>query len=285
MEDYFNLFGFKINTREFILTLIIFFALVIFLIGVDILWFKVSWYGFLIGIAFILAVLIASELSKEKGLNKELPYELIWLVFPLSMIGARIFYVINSLNEFPTFIDMLKIWEGGLSIYGGIIGGTLGVVIYCLIKKLNILKVFDICAPVLILGQAIGRWGNFINKEVYGLEITNPAFQWFPIAVNINNSWHMATFFYESIINLGGFFVLLYIIRKTKTSGITAFTYLIWYGTIRLILESLRVQQFILYIPGTNIMFSSVVSIIMIASGVIGLVTLFLVAKNKRKNI
>ena len=281
MKDNFNLFGFKLNTRKFIITMLIAFAAVCFLIGVDILWFDVTehLYGLLIGLAFILAVIISSELTSERGLYKDLPYDVVWFVFPLAIIGARIAYVANSPSEFANFGEMIAIWEGGLSIFGGIIGGALGVFIFAWIKKLNVLSMGDIIMPVLALGQAIGRWGNFANQEVYGFEITNPALQWFPFGVEINGTWHLATFFYESMLNLAAFFVLLYILRHTKKRGIVTFTYFAWYGVVRLILESLRVQQYILFIPGTQIQFSSLLSILFIVVGVVGV--LFISFKDK----
>lgn len=283
MKESFNLFGFKINTKKFILTMVIAISVLLLLVGVDILWLDISWYGVFIGLAFILAVVISSELASERGLYKDISYDVIWVVFPLALFGARVFYVITSPHEFSGFIDMLKVWEGGLSIYGGIFFGALGVIGFCLYKKINILKAFDIFAPVLVLGQSIGRWGNFINKEVYGFEITNKSLQWFPFGVNIDGTWHLATFFYESIINLIGFFVLLTILRKTKKPGIVGFTYIAWYGVLRLFLESLRVEEFILYIPGTKIMFSSLLSIIFIVIGVVGLLYILFADKLKAR--
>lgn len=281
MKNSFNFFGFKINTKYFILSLVILIAVVSFLLGADLLgWFSVSWYGVIIGIGFILAVVIASELTKERSLYKDLPYDLIWLVFPFAIIGARVFYVVNSLHEFNSFWEMVKMWEGGgLSIYGGIIFGIIAVLIFSAIKKINPLRIMDIAAPVLAFGQSIGRWGNFVNQEVYGFEITNKALQWFPFGVKIGNTWHLATFFYESVLNLIGFFVLVTILRKTKTNGVVAFSYFVWYGVIRLFLESLREPEYILLIPGTNIQFSSLVSVLIIVTGVIGLIVLNLKAK------
>ena len=94
---------------------------------------------------------------------------------------------------------MFKVWEGGMAIYGGIIGGVIGLVICALIKKKNIVSCMDMAAPCLIIAQAIGRWGNFINKEVYGFQVTSKAWQWFPFAVEVGGKYYLATFFYESI--------------------------------------------------------------------------------------
>ena len=281
MKKEFRLFGFTIPTKKFIITMLLAAAVYMFLLGLDLLGVQISWYGIFIGTGFILAVVISSELTKERGLYKDLPYDLIWLVFPFAIIGARIFYVMNSPHEFDGFVEMLKVWEGGLSIYGGIVGGILAVVLFTTLKHIHTVKTMDVLAPVLILGQSIGRWGNFVNQEVYGFEITTNWLKWFPFGVQVDGTWHLATFFYESVLNLIGFFVLVAILRKSKKTGIVAFTYFVWYGTVRLFLESLRVEQYILYIPGTTIQFSSLVSMLMIVTGVAGLVAIYLLNKNK----
>lgn len=287
MKDRFNFLGFTINTRKFVLGLIITFATILLLIGIDMLWFKINWYGLLIGLAFVVAVMIANVLGKERGLYKDFSYDLIWLVFPFAIIGARLGYVLNDLQNFPTLGSMLQVWDGGLSIFGGIIGGVVAVFIFAYLKKINPLKIMDVAAPVLILGQAIGRWGNFANQEVYGFEVTNSALQWFPFSVFIESSqtWHLATFFYESIINLIGFFLLVKLLRKTEKPGTVTFSYLIWYGVVRLILESLRVEQFVLYIPGTSLMFSSVASMVFIAVGIAGLVLIKLIDRKNSQTL
>ncbi len=284
MKDYFNFLGFKINTKKFLITVGVFSALVLILVLIDLLLFRISWYGFLMGCAFIIAVVVSAELMPCRGLKKDLPYDLIWWIFPLAIIGARIAYVINYPEQYITFYDIIAVWEGGLSIYGGVIGGTLGLIICCLIKKVNPIPAMDCVAPVLILGQAIGRWGNFFNAEVYGHEITNPAMQWFPMGVKINGVWHLATFFYESVLDLLGFLLLLLLVRKTKQKGLVATSYLTFYGFIRFFLEGLRDQQFIMVIPGTDIAWSKLVSIITFALGIIGLITcliIYLVKKRK----
>ena len=180
----------------------------------------------------------------------------------------------------------LKIWEGGLSIYGGILGGIVAVLVYSAYKKQNFFNVTDVIAPTLILGQAIGRWGNFVNQEVYGFEITNKAWQWFPVGVKIkdafgNVSWHLANFFYESVLDLAGFFILLAILRKSKEKGIVTFAYVFYYGFIRIFLEFLREDAYILRVPGTNIPASALVSGLFIASGLAGFI--YIIIKNKLK--
>ncbi len=276
MKEYFNFLGFKINTKKFMLSLGVFAFVVLLLVIVDMLFLEVSWYGFLTGLAFLLAVVISNELMPERNLKKDFSYDLIWWIFPFSIIGARIAFVVNNIELFDSFWEMCAIWNGGQSIYGGVIGGIVGLIICSLIHKQNPVSAMDCVAPVLILGQAIGRWGNFINQELYGWEIKNKAFQWFPIGVEVNGTWHLALFFYESVLNLLGFFLLLFILRKTKKKGVVTLTWFAYYGLIRFFLEPLRLTKYIMYIPNTTIQWSSVTSILMFAVGVIGLVAIFI---------
>ena len=277
MKEHFNLFGFKIKTKSFLITTIIAAAVLLLLLGIDALWLDISWYGVIIGTGFLMAIAVATANAKLRGFDSDFIYDLIWWVFPLSIIGARAYYVIFDWDTFDTFWEMLAIWHGGMAIYGGVIGGLIGLIICCLIKKKNIISAMDIAAPSLILGQSIGRWGNFINVEVYGFEVTNKAWQWFPFAVKVKDgTYHLATFFYESVLNLGGFFLLLTMLRRSKEKGIVVSTYLLFYGLVRICLESLRIPEYILYIEGTNIPISSVVSACVILIGAVWLAVILI---------
>lgn len=280
-----SIFGFKFKLKNMVLTLIMSCFALIMLILIDMYVRNISWYGVIIGCGFLIALVCAMQLCKERDLPSDFPYDLILWVFPLSIICARLYYVICSPQEFDGFMDIIAVWEGGIAIYGGIIGGIIGIVICCLIKKKSIVSTLDIAAPCLIIAQSIGRWGNFINQEVYGMEVTNKAFQWFPFAVHITkeglNSWHLATFFYESILTLIGFFVLVMILRKSKIKGVVASSYLIFYGTVRFLLEGLREKDFILNIPGTNLAVSKVVSLAIIVVGLVWLTCLLLNCRKK----
>ena len=182
---------------------------------------------------------------------------------------------------------MIAVWNGGIAIYGGIIGGIIGIVICCLIKKKSIISVLDIAAPCLIIAQSIGRWGNFVNQEVFGYEVTNKAMQWFPFAVHITkggqDAWHLATFFYESILTCAGFFLLVIILRKVNIKGIVTCAYLVYYGAVRFVLEGLRVNDYILCIPGTNLAVSRMVSLVIIVVGLAWMTCLLI--KNRKQPI
>lgn len=280
-----SIFGFKFKLKNMILSATIYCVAMLLLVLIDMMITPISWYGVIIGTGFLIALVCAIQLMKERGLSEDFPYDLILWIFPLSIICARLYYVLCSPpGQFNTFLEVIAVWEGGIAIYGGIIGGVLGVVICCLLKKQNIVATLDVAAPCLIIAQSIGRWGNFVNQEVYGLEITNKFFQWFPFGVKIGESWHLATFFYESVLNLAGFFLLTILLRKTKIRGIVASSYLIFYGTVRFLLEGLRESKFILNIPGTTFAVSKVVSLAIILGGVVWLTCLLINRRNKLVN-
>lgn len=237
----------------------------------------IAYYGLLIAVGMAIGVFIAYKNAKLRGLKGEDLILVACYVLPLAIIGARIYYVLFSLDEFTNFWQVFEIWNGGMAIYGGVIGGAVGIMIYCLIHKKNFLDVADVIVPALILGQVIGRWGNFINQEAYGVYIDNPSLQWFPVGVYIEKctqegclcngaGWHMATFFYESMWNLVAFIVLMYLLRKNKLRyrGSVMSLYLIIYGIGRAWIEGLRMDS--LYIG--SIRTSQLLSILLIIFGV-----------------
>ncbi len=282
MKKEFSVFGFKFRWDKVLITLGVAAGFLAILLVVDMYITSVSWYGVIIGTGFVVALWLAIQLAEYRGLPKDLPYDLIIWIFPFSIVGARIYYVLCSLNEFSNFWDVFKIWEGGMAIYGGIIGGIIGITLCCAVKKQNIVDCFDVASPCLILAQSIGRWGNFVNQEVYGLQVTNPAWQWFPFAVKVNGSYYLATFFYESLLNFIGFILLTVLLRKSKIKGIVASSYLVFYGIVRYFLEGLRLTNYILYIPSTNFPVSQAVSLVIILAGVVWLSCLLIA--NRRKN-
>lgn len=266
-----TILGLEFNKKQTLITLAIAVAFFIFMMGLDLLGVSVSWYGVLIGCAFLVALALAIRLCKFRDLDRELPYDLIWWIFPFSIVGARLYYVI--FEGVPFFWDAFRVWDGGMAIYGGIIGGAIGLIICCLIKKVNILKAMDIAAPVLILGQGIGRIGCYMAGCCVGNAIENEALHFFPISYFVNGGWHLATFFYECVLDVIGFFILLYLIKKIKETGFITFAYLLYYGIVRAILETFREVSAdnALLIAGTDIKVSQLVSILCIVVGTIGL--------------
>lgn len=250
--------------------------------GFTIFGFNIKFYGIIMAFAMLVGVILACKNAKHRGLTSDNIFTLALFILPFAVVGARLVYVLGA-NHSYTFWEIFKVWEGGMSIYGGIIGGVIAIVLYCLIFKKKFFNVADVACISLILGQAIGRWGNFFNQEVYGELVTNPSLQWFPFAVLLNNGeWHYALFFYESIINLAIFFVLLFMLKKVTLKGIVSGTYLICYGVIRFILEPLRVAEYNLMIFGIKL--SSLISIIAILAGIVILIFTYTKKKSLEKN-
>ncbi len=222
----------------------------------------VYWYGILMALGIIVAVILASVEVRRKKLPNDTAVDLCLVTIPLGIIGARLYYVFFNFSLYQANpISILYIWEGGLAIYGAVLGGVLGISIYALAKKIRLLKLFDVCAPGLVLAQAIGRWGNFFNQEAYGPLVENPAHQWFPLSVLIDSTGeiHYATFFYESMWCLITFLVLWFFLRKrVKHDGDIFLWYALLYSFERMLVEGLRTDS--LYIGATDIRVSQLLS-------------------------
>lgn len=227
----------------------------------------VSFYGILMALGMALGVLVACFTAKKRGLKSGDILLLACYVLPLAVIGARIYYVLFSLDQFTSFVQVLKIWEGGLAIYGGVIGGAIGVGLFCFIHKKNFFAVADIAACSLILGQAIGRIGCFFAGCCYGIEVTDPSLMKYPIATEIGGTWHYATFFYESFWNFLVFAILmltLYLGKHIKERGVIMSMYFILYGIGRATIETFRGDS--LYLGSIKV--SQLLSILLIVTGV-----------------
>ena len=173
-------------------------------------------------------------------------------MIPVCILCARAYYVLFEWEQYKdNLLSVFQINKGGLAIYGGILGGVAVVLIYCKVKKLSFWSLADTLIPSLVLGQAIGRWGNFVNQEAYGNLITNPDLQFFPYGVYIEElgQWHQATFFYESFCNTILLVITLLLGRKGVKDGTLLATYFIGYGTVRAVIEGLRTDS--LYLFGT----------------------------------
>lgn len=228
---------------------------------------RIEYYGLIMAFAMILGVIVACLNAKKRGLKSNDILILACYVLPLAVIGARIYYFIFSLDNYDSFWQIFEIWNGGLAIYGGVIGGALGVMLYCLIHKKNFFAVADIAAPSLILGQAIGRIGCFFAGCCYGIEVTNDAHMWFPLSTQINGVWHYSTFFYESFWNFlvfAALMLVLYLGKNIKEYGVVMALYFILYGIGRAWIEALRGDS--LYLGAIKV--SQLLSILLIIAGV-----------------
>ena len=239
---------------------------------------NISYYGLIMALAMLAGVLCAGIICKKKHYDILIPINLALWALPFAIVGARLYYC--AFYGVDSFIDIFKVWEGGMAIYGGVIGGFIGVLIACKIHKYSLLTACDIAAPCLILGQAIGRFGCYFAGCCYGVETTSELLQFFPISVKINGVWHLATFFYEAFFNFIGFLLLMVLTFKAKGKGVVTAGYFIIYGTIRAVLEQIRDPLETLTILNTQIRISQLVSLILIITGT---VMLYILLKKESK--
>lgn len=217
--------------------------------------FSIRWYGVLIALGVLGAVLLAWFREQRLGLKKETTLDLALICVPVGILCARIYYVLFSWEYYAAHpAEILDIRGGGLAIYGGVIGGVLAGWIYSRVKKVSFGTLTDLVAPGLAFAQAVGRWGNFLNQEAYGAAVTKAQFQFFPLSVYIEGSgWHWATFFYESLWCALICIFLLIAERRGffKRRGDTFLWYLFLYALERCLVEGLRTDS--LYIASLRV--------------------------------
>lgn len=203
---------------------------------------EIRWYGILMAIAVALGTVLAYQEAKKRGIHPDHIVNLIIIGTPLSLIGARIYYVIFSWEYYIRHLgEIIKIWHGGLAFHGGIIVALITGLLYARWQRLKFWVLADIVAPSLILGQAIGRWGNFFNQEAYGYP-TN-----LPWAMYIDGAYRHPTFLYESLWNLLIFLFLVWFRRRPgNIDGDVFLFYLAFYSLGRFFIESLRVDSLML---------------------------------------
>ncbi len=234
----------------------------------------IYWYGLIIASGLILAAILCSYLAKKENLPKDTILDIVLWGTPIAIIFARLYYVIFSFDSYKdNLTDIFKIWEGGIAIYGAVLGAVLTAYIYCKIKKISFLKTADVAIIGVLLGQAIGRWGNFVNKEAYG-RITD-SFLRMEIYSGFNLISVHPTFLYESLWNALGVLVLLFVNKKKKNYGETFYSYLVWYGLGRFFIEGLRTDS--LYLGVFRI--SQLVSTVLVVLG-----TVLLIITRRRKS-
>ncbi len=219
---------------------------------------EVRWYGILLTLGIMLGVCYAIFRSKHEGISTDDVLDFaIWTVL-LAIIGARLYYVLTTLKNasggwnYHSFVDVIAIWEGGIAMYGSIIGGALALIIVSKVKKYDkskILKLFDMVAPGVMLGQIIGRWGNFVNGEAHGIEVSENFFLRMGLMGAADGAsykyftYFHPTFLYESAWNLIGFILINAFYKKKKFDGQITLAYLAWYGFGRMFIEGLRTDS------------------------------------------
>ncbi len=206
----------------------------------------VHWYGILIAAAFLIGVWGSLREAKRQGIDEDHFLNLVIAVIICAIVGARAYYVVFEWDYYrdKSLLEIIATWHGGLAIHGGVIGGILACAVCAWHYRLRIWQLLDIIAPYLILGQAIGRWGNFFNQEAYGYEVSPDVVPW---AMYIDGAYRHPTFLYESIWDIIGFFLLILASRSPKLKeGDIALLYFVYYSVGRFIIEGFRTDSLML---------------------------------------
>ena len=225
----------------------------------------IYFYAIIIAFGMLLALFYAMKRSKQFGFDSDTLIDCFLCGVPTAVVCARLYYVLFYRDELtginPYFqepVKMLYIWEGGLAIYGAVIGAVLAVFVYTRIKKKKMLPILDLVCIGLLLGQCIGRWGNFMNREAYGAAVSETYLLRMGLTVGESTVYVHPTFLYESVWNLIGFVLLHFISKKRRYDGQILLMYLGWYGLGRLWIEGLRSDS--LYLGGTGIRVSQLIA-------------------------
>ena len=209
--------------------------------GFDIGDFSVRFYGLLIAFGLILAVVYALKRRKQFGFTEDSIMDGVLCIVPFAILCARLYYCAFSWADYKNDLwRILYIWEGGIAIYGAVIGAAVGVVVYCWIRKLNLPALLDLVALGFLIGQAIGRWGNFFNREAFGAVTDSFARMGLLNTVTGQVEYVHPTFLYESLWNAAGFVLLHFLSKKRQYDGQIALGYVAWYGLGRTFIEGLR---------------------------------------------
>lgn len=243
----------------------------------------IYWYSVLILVAVLLGYHIIIKYCKKQNYRMSLITDMFLYLIIWAIVGARLYYVIFNFSVFEdNLLEILMIWNGGLAIYGAIIAGGIYIAYYCFKYKLHFIKMLDAFSLSLLLGQAIGRWGNFFNSEAYGGKTTYEALSNLYIpefiikGMYIDGVYRQPTFLYESLWCLIGVIILFRIRKKHSTKiGRQICFYLIWYGIGRFVIEGMRSDS--LYIGDFRV--SQIVSFVMIIIGIIG--NIYISKKNR----
>ena len=254
-------------------------------VAIDLGIIKIYWYSITMFLGVISGIIVAYIEIKRKKINVSKFENMAFYAILFGFIGARIYYCLFNLYYYLNNpLEILMVWHGGLAIHGGIIGAVIAIYIYCKKNELSFLEMLDICAPALVIGQVIGRWGNFFNSEAHGGIVTKSFLESLHLpnfiinGMYIDGVYYHPTFLYESLLNLIIFIVLM-ILRKNKKIRIGTITgiYLMWYGVVRFFVESLRTDSLML----SSLKMAQVISIVLF---IIGLILIILSRKKDKYN-
>ena len=246
-------------------------------VAFNIFGFNVYYYSLCILLGVIVAYILITREGKKQGLPKEFISDLIFYTLIIGILGARVYYCAFNLDYYlanPS--EILKIYNGGLAIHGGVIAGLIFVYFYTKKRNVSFIKILDIVAPAVIIAQSFGRWGNFFNQEAHGgittyQNLKNMHIPEFIInGMHIEGKYYYPTFFFESIWCLIGFIILMFVRRnKNLRKGFQIGFYFIWYGIGRFFIEALRTDSLMFF----NLKIAQIVSLIGIIIGIIIIVT------------
>lgn len=238
-------------------------------VALDLGFIEIYWYGLIIGFGAFLGYIIANREMVKRGLPKDLLADLLLFAIPIAIISARLYYVIFEWDKYAAQPSKaFAIWEGGLAIHGALIGSVITAVIFAKKRGVSFWKLADITAPSILLGQAIGRWGNFMNQEAHGGEVTRAFLENLQLPtfiinqMNINGVYYHPTFLYESLWSLLGVAILLYLRRVNMRRGEMFLTYVIWYSVGRFFVEGLRTDSLMMFGVLRTAQVVSIISII-----------------------
>ena len=238
---------------------------------------SVHYYGLIIAIGLMLAVFYCSKRSHQFGLDEDTLLDGVLCVTPVAILCARIYYCAFSWDLYASNpISVLYIWEGGIAIYGSVIGAILGIIVFCKVKKVRIATVLDLVSLGFLIGQFIGRWGNFFNREAFGAETESFLRMGLMKASTGVVTYYHPTFLYESLWNFTGFLLLHFLSKKRRYDGQIALGYVAWYGLGRAFIEGLRTDS--LYIGSFR------VSQLLAAGSCVVALTILLIKSRKLHN-
>ncbi len=231
---------------------------------------NIMWYGIIITLAMVAGFFVALHHAKKyEHISTDDVLDLAIFLIIFSMVGARLYYVLMKLENYHSFLDVIAVWRGGLAIYGGVIAGAITVFVVSKVKKISVTKMLDMVSPGLIIGQVIGRWGNFCNAEAHG---TETKLLW-RMGIQYSGStvmrYYHPTFLYESLWNLLGFILISIFYKKKRYNGQVALWYITWYGFGRFFIEGLRTDSLTFTMIGTEIRISQVVAVLCVIAGII----------------
>ena len=205
---------------------------------------NIYFYGIIIACGLVLAVLYCMNRSKEFGIQEDDILDGVLWVTPFAICCARAYYCIFAWHEYAANpISVLYIWNGGLAIYGGVIGAIIGVTVLCKLKKIKLLAMLDLVLLGFLIGQSIGRWGNFMNREAFGAPTDSFFRMGLYNTLTGQTEYYHPTFLYESVWNLCGFLLLHFLSKRRKYDGQIALCYAAWYGLGRCLIEGLRMDS------------------------------------------